>query len=470
VTDTRPNLLLVTVDCLRYDRCGFNGHHRATTPTLDAIAKESTIFDNAYATGTYTTESIPGILAGMHSHNGIYYGDDPAWKAIPPNQPTVASHLRDAGYHTTAMLTNPHLSVERNFDAGFAEFENLRLVGETDRAADSKSNGARSLRAAFADSIRSRNVPLAESAPMVALGRYYQYFSGWPSPRGSTIVDALTNRISADDAPFFAWTHLMDVHRPVHPTAADHDDALNKYSLREQFVADSHASTNQFDNRVGVIYDNAVRYVDNQIGIIVDHLRREGVWENTCLVVTADHGEALFDRHLYGHPRHYLYDELLQVPLLVHDCSSEFRRLSQPFSLAWLGELIADMVGIDRPEFPLSSGYETHLDDTANDEPIVSDALDSHGHSIAVRDGKYKYVTRSLTADADMSAVETPAETGYHVASDCGERNPLDDETVPNSLVEHAKSIVTGPSAIPRLEGGFTREAKRRLEQLGYKM
>ncbi|MXR19475.1 sulfatase-like hydrolase/transferase, partial [Halobacterium bonnevillei] len=350
------------------------------------------------------------------------------------------------------------------------EFENLRLDGKTDRATGGDEGSAGSLRATLSDSVKSRKGSLAESAPVVALSRYYQYLTEWPSARGSTVVEALTNNIEANDAPFFAWTHLMDIHRPIHPTVANNDDTLHRYSLRQQFAVDSHASTNQFDARSEVIYDNAVRYVDRQIGAIIDNLRQEGVWGNTCLVVTGDHGEALFDRDRYGHPRHYLYDELLHVPLLIDNCSGESKRISHPFSLAWLGELIAEMVGINPPDFPSSSGYETHFDDKTADVPVVSDALDSHGHSVAVRNGEYKYVTRSLTPDADMSVIETPTDTGYHVASDRGERCPLNGDTVPDPLVEYAESIVTEPSALPRLEGGFTREAERRLEQLGYKM
>jgi choline-sulfatase len=103
MADETPNVLLVTVDCFRYDRCGFAGHHRDTTPTLDSLAGDSFLFDRAYATGTYTTESVPGMIAGLHSHNGVYFGDDPAWKALPADHDTLATHLQSIGYSTTAV-------------------------------------------------------------------------------------------------------------------------------------------------------------------------------------------------------------------------------------------------------------------------------------------------------------------------------------------------------------------------------
>lgn len=121
----KPNILLLTVDCLRYDRCGFNGYPRSTTPTLTELARYSCIFDNEIASGPYTPESVPGFLAGLHGYNSAYYSDVD-WTAIPNDADTITSHFRDAGWKTVAAISNPHLTVERNFDTGFEVFHNLR--------------------------------------------------------------------------------------------------------------------------------------------------------------------------------------------------------------------------------------------------------------------------------------------------------------------------------------------------------
>lgn len=168
-----PNILLVTIDCLRYDRCGFAGHDWNTTPTLDNLASESYVFDEAFSTGTYTTESVPGIIAGQHSHNGAYFGTDPAWKAIPVGSPTIASHLQENGYDTTAVLTNPHLTQERNFDTGFAHFENLRLAGDSDRAAEDNQGSSSSWKDTAISKLRTTGA--FESVPIISAGRFYQY-------------------------------------------------------------------------------------------------------------------------------------------------------------------------------------------------------------------------------------------------------------------------------------------------------
>jgi len=83
------------------------------------------VFDTAYATGPYTAESFPGILAGRHGDNSPYYSK-PVLKGLPGDEPTLATELQDAGYETRAVLTNPHLTPDRNFDRGFESFENIR--------------------------------------------------------------------------------------------------------------------------------------------------------------------------------------------------------------------------------------------------------------------------------------------------------------------------------------------------------
>jgi len=262
----------------------------------------------------------------------------------------------------------------------------------------------------------------------------------------------------------------MALHRPLHPDAVAGDSNGYSPSIGRQFLTDAHAATGRFDPRYEALYDNALRYVDDRIDEIIDWLRREGHWEHTVLIVTGDHGEALFDRGRYDHPRHYPYDELLHVPLIVRNPKGGAKRLSTPFSLVWLGELITEVIGVPGPAFPAESGVDSHLDgDIDSVSPVVSDALDAHGHFIAVRDREFKYVTRELTETADTDAVHLLPEGGYEVSTDRGERRILDVDSVPDALVERAATVAISPSELGRVEGELARNRERQLEQLGYK-
>ena len=116
------------------------------------------------------------------------------------------------------------------------------------------------------------------------------------------MLNSLFDSLEADDAPFFAWTHLMDLHRPLHPEAAGGNSNGYSPSLGRQFQIDAHAATDRFDPRFEALYDNALRYVDDRIDEIIEWLRHEDQWKDTVLIITGDHGEALFDRGRYGHP------------------------------------------------------------------------------------------------------------------------------------------------------------------------
>lgn len=133
------NIVLVTIDCFRYDRCGFNGYHRPTTPTLSKLAQESTIYDRAYTSGPYTPESFTGILAGRSGRNSPYL-DDRALSSLPKNSPTLASEMRDLGFDTIAVVTNPQLSDRRRFSNGFRYYENPRTNELTDHSKTVNAN------------------------------------------------------------------------------------------------------------------------------------------------------------------------------------------------------------------------------------------------------------------------------------------------------------------------------------------
>ena len=90
------------------------------------------------------------------------------------------------------------------------------------------------------------------------------------------------------------------------------------------------------------------------------------------------------------------------------------------------------MIDVPQPNFSAESGADSHLDgDVETVSPVISDALDAHGHSIAVRNREFKYITRELTETADTDAVHTPPEGGFDVSTDQGERKLLDREFSP---------------------------------------
>ena len=467
------NILLVTIDCLRRDRCGIYGHHRNTTPTLDALAQEAHVFENAYATGPVTTESFPGILAGRLSAQTIA-GSTIYQKCLPEGAETIASHLRDKGWSTTAVISNPRIGAHVGSDRGFDEFQNLRVPD-----GESTDDPSGSILPEFVRdisvgdklySLRERMrefefVPYRYEIPFLGF-RYYQYLSGWPSIRGEVVVNQLLDSLSEQSSPFFGWTHLMDIHGPLHPHAVT-EGGLSKAGSLAQFRSHARRVSDVYDSQIESRYDSAVRYTDMQLGRIVDWLKSNKLWDETTLIVTADHGEALHDHGIYGHSHHYMYDELLSVPLVVHAPTRDSERLSRPFSLGWLHNIITDICEVGSLEAPLSSSYQWDVtaDAVDSDETLLADSISSSGHSVVARRGAKKQVLQDIEmADLKQRASQQPGM--YHTDYDPKERAWGGSE---GDLYEYASEYIVSPEEIkPTASSGINRAAEDRLKQLGY--
>lgn len=487
----RQNIILLTIDCLRYDRCGFNGHDRNTTPMLDRLAQEATIFDTAIAPGPRTSESFPGILAGMLSADSAFY-DELAYKAIPSEAPTLGTLLRDCGYQTAAVVSNPQLSPVRNFDRGFESFENLRIDDRGDRfeeneqSKDKKSNTIGEhisairgkLRNPIRERIRRTDGRVSDPAALLfLLDRIVQKRAGWPTIPGEDVVTSLVSALDAmeNDSPVFAWSHLNDLHAPLHPERVRKGGISGSPTDLAQYRWDLSRVADRYEPNYAAMYEGVLRYVDDQIERVVEYLQTNEMWEETILVVTADHGEALHDRGVYGHAagndqyrydpsRDYMYEELLHVPLLVREPGQDGKRVRSPFSLNWLHELIAGVADLEREDFPRQSGRDDHINPTT-DPLIIADAISEDGHTIVTRRGGLKRISECLGGKRG-SLHGNPLL--FDLTVDPGERTDISASRSTPKLDEATEDIVTNPSSLMPLDGELDAETRDLLEHLGY--
>jgi len=471
----RPNVLLLTVDCFRYDRCGFNGFSRNTTPFLDSLATESYVFDNAYATGPYTPESFPGILAGLHSKD-VKYSEEIICKAIPEEAPTLAEHLNNHGYRTEATITNTHLSRNRNFDKGFDNYNNIRINQSASMEERRKESLSMSQRISdrmfdfFREKINNQSSYPNPYVPLLTLQRYAQ-LRNWPTVSASEVIEEFQQTYNATESskPHFNWLHFMDLHAPLHPNKVIQDGvATQRMSKLRHFFADSSRISEIYHNRYDEMYNGVLRYVDSQIENLVQLIKNRGQWDNTILIITGDHGEALGERGKYDHPWHYLYDELLRVPLLVRVPGESGDRIKSLFSLGWLHELITEATNIRRSSLPATSGSDTHLsEDDYEEKFVLSDSVSEHGYSAAVRDEEHKLVRH--TGDSIPEYVDEigAREELFRFRLDRAESSPIE-KAAPTQLDDIINEYLTNPDKVEPLNDDLGQEATNRLKQLGY--
>lgn len=224
-----PNVLLVTIDTLRVDRVGAYGATSPATPTLDRLARDGVLFEQATVEVPLTRPSHVSILTGKHPfQHGIR---DNFSFPLAASHRTLAEELRARGYATGGFVAAFMLNRQSGLDHGFDEFDDT--FGKTGDATTLLAEHQRSA------------------------GEVERHAGPW------------IERAAAGARPFFAWVHFYDPHSPYTPPPP----YAARYARRP--------------------YDGEVAYTDAVLGLLMSRLDRLGIRELTLVVVTSDHGEGL---------------------------------------------------------------------------------------------------------------------------------------------------------------------------------
>jgi len=282
---SRPNVLLITLDTVRADRMGFLGSTRALTPNLDALARESVVFTRAYAQAPITTVSHATLLSGTYPPlHGVRDFGTP----LPDTVPYLPDLFHRAGYRTAAfvgsLILDPRVGTAPGFDRGFDVYDagfHLRRPGE-DRYHSVERRGSDVVTRAF----RWLDAPSRPSRP---------------------------------SGPFFLWVHLFDAHDPYEPPGA----------LKARFAS--------------APYDGEIVEVDRLVGRLV-----AAIGPDTIVAVAGDHGEALGDHGEDTHGV-FLYDATLHVPLLMRVPGQQAARVTSRVRLADVAPTILEAAAFPVP-------------------------------------------------------------------------------------------------------------------------
>jgi len=275
---TPPNVLLVTLDTVRADHLSAYGYPVATSPRLQALARQATLYRQARATSPWTIPTHASLFTGKFpfEHGAISFKVDrpDARNAypLPYEHLTLAEALRDSGYQTAAFVANGgYLAPRWQINQGFQGY-------------------------------LTRQVWAAE-------------------------LNKPIRRWLRRDArePFFLFVNYMDAHRPYNsvprpgllPRAVTPpDDGRLLTQLCERVLPARGPVPDELRQRVVDQYDTALANLDEQLGQLLDRLVELGLYDRTLIVVTSDHGEYFGEHHLVEHSKD-VYEAALRVPLLV---------------------------------------------------------------------------------------------------------------------------------------------------------
>jgi len=246
------DVILISVDTLRADHLGCYGDRDASTPVLDALAGRGTRFAHVVAPAPLTLPSHGSLLTGV---TPLRHGvHDNVGFVFGSSVPTLAERFRDAGYRTQAFVSGFPLERRFGLARGFEGYD------------DRFTRGGDAARPAAVERRADETVAAVDT---------------W-----------LREDPSIPERPLFLWIHFFDPHAPYEPP----DPFKTRFGERP--------------------YDGEVAFVDAQIGVLLDHLKRSRPGRRSLVAVTADHGEGLGE---HGEETHglFVYDSTIRVPLIL---------------------------------------------------------------------------------------------------------------------------------------------------------
>jgi arylsulfatase A-like enzyme len=417
----RPNLLLVTLDTTRADHLGCYGYRRATSPNVDALAAESTVYTRAIAPGTWTLPSHASLFTGKcpTSHGARYdpNGSLVLSSAIPdrpglseyrvrglaPTETTLAGLLRQAGYHTGGVAGGPWLKGVFGLGSGFEWWDD---------------DGVGSVNGRDAAGVNARALPWLESAA----------------------------------EPFFLFLNYFDAHAPLTPPPGFADPFM---------PAPLAPGARPTPEQTLALYDGEIRYADQHFGEVVAALKRRNLYDRTWIIVTADHGELFGEHGVKGHGT-VPYQEVVHVPLVCKPPRGDggLGERRDPIQLTDVMAMVTDRLGLPRPD-GIQSGVPPKLGRPVIVESYVLAALYASGDWFAIYDADWKLIWNSK-GKSEL----------YHLAIDPSEtRNVIAEEPARAAALE--RTLQGYLATLPRAQGDeparvideATRDA---LRSLGY--
>ena len=366
----QTSVFLIVTDAAAARYIGSYGGSGSTTPRIDAFAKESVIFETAYSQSATTVPSTVSLFTGVRAttHRAAGYG------AYSKRLQSIAEILQRNGFSTASIVGNPLAGLER---LGFSRgFDRTARVWEEETTDPSGEPGK----------------------PRRRITK--------PSDLNRVIQPWLAEK---HEGHRFYYIHYLRPHEPYTPPA-DLRPRLSKRELRrcgeppawpellkQRNIANRKGESEAcLERHLRSTYLGNLSFVDRAIGELFGWLRQEGLYEESIIVFTSDHGEAFFEHRLYGHNK-TLYDDMVRIPLVIRfPASAGIRpqRIAVPVESIDILPTLLDYLGLPIPKhaegdslWPLVVGRVS----TLGDDEVVMTTNRRHIHAIRVGDHKLIY-------------------------------------------------------------------------------
>jgi arylsulfatase A-like enzyme len=382
----RPHIVLLLIDTLRSDHLGTYGYERATTPFIDELAEEGTVFESVVAQAPWTTPSMASIWTSKYPSqlgvgapqkpNGVRHLEAGAPTGLASDVPTLAALLAERGYATFAVTPNKLASDKFGLLRGF-------------ETRDERPGNA-----------------------------------GHVVKRAIDQLDSHLAAQSPPTQPLLLYLHFMDVHEPTHPpkpfdtmfpTLDGKPHAKEHFGWAFEILGDHQKpGFPAYRSHKIALYDGSLAFIDSHIRRLVEALESRALLENSVLVIASDHGEDLWDHPDFiekfahnpyreggaGHG-HSMLGEVLDVPLIFHGKGVPRLRVRSQVRNIDIMPTLLGLAGIHVRSLQLE-GADLFAADRLPEPPELFSFSEDIGYGYeakVVSDGRFKYIR--YTGDPD---------------------------------------------------------------------
>ncbi len=352
------SVILISIDTLRSDRLGCYGHWRDTSPHIDGLRADGSLFRHTIAQAPSTMASHASIFTSLApAHHGAFISRP---SPLPQSCTTMAEILREAGYQTVSFNDGGQISGELGFDQGFDRYVCLpndeRIVYN------------------FSATVKLANRWLSEERRQ----------------------------------PFFLFLHTYHTHHPYTPDKRFLDELGVTYSgslpyqLSPQLHQDIYSGKVRLSREDGeyfaALYDAEIRQMDHAFGGLVEQLKTLGLYEETLIILTSDHGEELGEHGCWGWHSHTLFEELLRVPLIIKFPGNDFAgaEISQQVRSLDILPTILEVVGVDPPEVLEGRSLIPPLQGRSDEPRPALSQMDLAGRPLCLNSAGWKYYPSNM--------------------------------------------------------------------------
>jgi arylsulfatase A-like enzyme len=370
--ESRPDLILISIDCLRADHVGAYGYDGGTTPTLDALAKDGVVFEDAVSVSSWTLPTHMSMLTGvLPTRHGLRQSQKKF-----PSVPYLPNLLAERSYESVGIVSSLLLTPTFGFDEGF--------------------------------------------------DRYYALVD---VPAARLVDTAIREMAASETGDRFLFLHLFDAHWPYFPP----EELIARFGERPKDM--SELLKKVIDRRppsgpeeiegLKRLYDAEVFQIDRELGRFIEALKAAGRYDESLIVVTADHGEGFYEHGFWQHSE-VIYNEVSHIPLIVKWPGNSPRgRESRVASQLDIFPTILEAASLPTPH---ERKGLTSAEGASAFTEITWEGNERRGAAmkVAVRKGPLKYVA---TFEGDVSDPEFVSrlvkEELYDLSEDRGETNDI---------------------------------------------